>query len=371
MLAHELRNPLAATQNATRLLALLGVDEPRFLQARTIIERQTSHLVRLVDDLLDVSRITRGKIALQRELLSLNAVVGAAVELARPAIDRLGHVLTVSHAREATRLEGDFARLVQVVSNLLTNAAKFTPAGGRITLTTQQTGDRATLRVRDSGVGIARELQAKIFDLFVQGDGGLARTQGGLGIGLTLVKRIVELHDGSIEIRSEGVGRGSEFVVTFPALPASAAVPRASAPARLAGGSRPLRILLVEDNPDAAESFTMLLELGGHEVRAATEASEALRVVDDFAPDIAFVDVGLPGIDGYELATRLRAHPSCHQSVLVALTGYARDEDKRRASEVGFDHHMTKPVDFDAVDRVLANVSAPGGGAADQRPGMQ
>jgi PAS domain S-box-containing protein len=370
MLAHELRNPLAATQNATRLLALLGVDEPRFVQARAIIDRQTSHLGRLVDDLLDVSRITRGKIALQREPLSLQAVVGAAVELARPAVDRLAHVLTVSHAQETIRLEGDFARLVQVVSNLLTNAAKFTPAGGRITLTTQQTGDRATLRVRDSGVGIARELQAKIFDLFVQGEGGLARTQGGLGIGLTLVKRIVELHDGSIEVRSDGLGRGSEFVMTFPALPASAAVPRGPATARLAGGSRPLRILLVEDNPDAAESFTMLLELGGHEVRAADEAAEALRVVDDFTPDIAFVDVGLPGIDGYELATRLRAHPSCHQSVLVALTGYGRDEDKRRASEAGFDHHLTKPVDFDAVDRVLANVSA-AAGVADQRPSMQ
>ena len=370
MLAHELRNPLAATQNATRLLALLGVDEPRFLQARTIIERQTGHLVRLVDDLLDVSRITRGKISLHREPLSLHAVVSAAVELARPAVDRLSHVLTISHAQENVRLEGDFARLVQVVSNLLTNAAKFTPAGGRITITTQQTADRATIRVRDSGVGISRELQGSVFDLFVQGDGGLARTQGGLGIGLTLAKRIVELHQGTIEVRSEGVGRGSEFIVTLPALPASAQLARPQAP-RLTGGSRPLRIMLVEDNPDAAESFTLLLELGGHEVRAADEAREALRLVEDFVPDLAFVDVGLPGIDGYELATRLRAHPSCQSSVLVALTGYGRDEDKRRASEAGFDHHMTKPVDFEAVDHLLANVSAPAGGVIEERGGVQ
>jgi CheY-like chemotaxis protein len=326
--------------------------------------------VRLVDDLLDVSRITRGKISLHREPLSLHAVVSAAVELARPAVDRLSHVLTISHAQEHVRLEGDFARLVQVVSNLLTNAAKFTPAGGRITVTTQQTGDHATIRVRDSGVGIGRELQGSVFDLFVQGDGGLARTQGGLGIGLTLAKRIVELHQGTIEVRSEGVGRGSEFIVTLPALPASAQLARRQAP-RLTGGSRPLRIMLVEDNPDAAESFTLLLELGGHEVRAAHEALEALRLVEGFVPDLAFVDVGLPGIDGYELATRLRAHPSCQSSVLVALTGYGRDEDKRRASEAGFDHHMTKPVDFEAVDHLLANVSAPAGGVSEERGRVQ
>jgi CheY-like chemotaxis protein len=205
----------------------------------------------------------------------------------------------------------------------------------------------------------------------VQGDGGLARTQGGLGIGLTLVKRIVELHDGTVEVRSEGVGRGTEFVVSLPSLAASALVPSTPVEPRLAGGSRSLHVLLVEDNPDAAESFTLLLELGGHELRVAHEGREALAIVEEFSPDIAFVDVGLPGIDGYELAARLRAHPSCHSSVLVALTGYGREEDKRRASGAGFDHHLTKPVDYDTVDRLLANVSSPAGSVQEERDRVQ
>jgi CheY-like chemotaxis protein/anti-sigma regulatory factor (Ser/Thr protein kinase) len=247
---------------------------------------------------------------------------------------------------------------VQVVSNLLTNAAKFTPSNGRITVTTQETNGRAAIRVRDTGVGIAPDLQPKIFDLFVQADTGLARTNGGLGIGLTLVKRIVDLHEGSVEVRSDGENRGTEFVVTLPALPSNEQVSAPSGPPSLPAGSKPVRILLVEDNPDAAETFTVLLELGGHEVRVAKDGLAAIDAVEDFSPDIAFIDVGLPGIDGYDLATRLRAHPGCHSTILVALTGYGRDEDKKRAAEAGFDHHLTKPVDFALIDRLLANVSS-------------
>lgn len=370
MLAHELRNPLAPIQNATRLLALLGSDEPRVVHARGVIERQVRHLTRLVDDLLDVSRITRGKVTLQREPLTMEAIVTAGVEVARPLIDQLGHTLTVSHL-QPLKLDGDFARLVQVVSNLLTNAAKFTPPRGRITVTTQETGGYATIRVRDTGMGVPPGLQPAIFDLFIQGDGGLARTNGGLGIGLTLVKRIVELHGGSIEVRSDGPDRGAEFIVTLPAAIARAHATGPSADPQLTGGTAPLRILVVDDNPDAAESLRVLLELGGHDVRVAGDGLRALDIVEGFAPDLAFVDVGLPGIDGYELATRLRAHAQARSSVLVALTGYGRDEDKLRAMEAGFDHHLTKPADFDAIDRLLANVSAATAGALDERGRLQ
>ncbi|HEV7735715.1 MAG TPA: PAS domain S-box protein [Candidatus Binatia bacterium] len=357
MLAHELRNPLAPIQNATRLLAMLASDEPRLVQARDIIERQVGHLTRLVDDLLDVSRITRGKVTLQRETLRVDAVVTAAVEVARPLMERFHHTLTVSQ-QAPLRLDGDFARLVQVVSNLLTNAAKFTPANGYVTVTTEEIDGQAVIRVLDTGVGIPREFQSKIFDLFVQADDGLARTNGGLGIGLTLVQRIVAMHGGTVAVRSEGAGRGSEFRVTLPALPADAAPALAPAKAPLAPGGTPIRILIVEDNPDAAESLRMLFELGGHDVRVANDAQRALAIVDDFAPQIAFLDVGLPGMDGYELAMRLRNHRSCARSLLVALTGYGRDDDKRRAIAAGFDHHQTKPVDFEAIDRLLAAVSA-------------
>ena len=353
MLAHELRNPLAPIQNATRLLELLAPGDPHLVQARDIIRRQVGHLTRMVDDLLDVSRITRGKVTLQKEPLTLDAMVSAAVEVARPLIDQRGHTLTVSHMDRTVRLEGDFARLVQVVSNLLTNAAKFTPAHGHITLATQQTGTRATIRVRDTGVGIPRDLQPQIFDLFVQADDTLARTAGGLGIGLTLVKRLVSLHDGTVEVRSEGEGKGAEFVVTLPALPASLQLPAPPADARLMAGSKSVRILLVEDNPDAAESLRVLLELAGHEVRVASDGLRALKVVDEFEPELAFIDVGLPGIDGYELASRLRALPSCRSTLLIALTGYGRDEDKKRASDAGFDHHLTKPVDPQAVNALV------------------
>jgi PAS domain S-box-containing protein len=360
MLAHELRSPLAPILNATKLLAVSGEPGARREHARDIIERQTAHLARLVDDLLDVSRITRGTIDLQREPLALDAVVAAGVELARPLIDRLGHTLVVTHDTPGARLEGDFARLVQVVSNLLTNAAKFTPPRGSVSVRTRLADGEVSIVVRDTGVGIPHHLQSKVFDLFVQDERGLARSQGGLGIGLTLVKRIVELHGGTVTAHSEGENRGSELVVTLPASAAAAGLPAPADVVRRDGGAAvALRILLVEDNPDTAESFALLLRLGGHEVRVASDGLRALDEVEGFSPDVAFLDVGLPGIDGYELAARLRAHRACADATLVALTGYGREEDKRRATDAGFDHHLTKPVDFDAV---LALIDGAAGG---------
>jgi two-component system CheB/CheR fusion protein len=214
------------------------------------------------------------------------------------------------------------------------------------------------IRVRDTGVGIPPALQEKIFDLFVQEESGLARTQGGMGIGLTLVRRVIDLHGGTVAVRSDGAGHGSEFTITLPALPASAAVlPNPPREPQLMAASKPLRILLVEDNHDAAESFSILLGLGGHDVRVAHDGAVALATVEGFSPDVAFIDVGLPGIDGYELAPLLRAHPRCRGSMLIALTGYGREDDKRRASQSGFDHHMTKPVDLAAIDRLLSEAS--------------
>jgi CheY-like chemotaxis protein len=287
--------------------------------------------------------------------------LSAAEEVARPLVQQMGHTLTVSPAQEPIRIDGDFVRLVQIVGNLLTNAAKFTPSGGSITLTAEQAGEWATIRVRDNGVGIPLEHQQDVFNLFYQEERGLARTRGGLGIGLTLVKRLAELHGGTVAVRSEGEGRGSEFLITLPAQPQSA--PRHRLPGfdgsrRLTAGGKPLRILLVDDNVDAAESFGLLLELGGHQVTVTHDGNAALEAVRSLSPEIAFVDIGLPGVDGYELAALLRAHPGCAGTVFVALTGYGSEGDRARAATAGFDHHVTKPADADTIDRLLANVSA-------------
>jgi len=359
MLAHELRNPLAPIRNAVYLLRLIGPAEPRLEQARDMIDRQVSHMVRLIDDLLDVSRITRGKISLRKERLDLTEVVAQAAEVAAPLLTRKRQAFTVSCAPEPIEVEADPARLVQVIANLLNNAAKFTEPGGSITLTTERSGDdAAVIRVRDTGVGIAPELLPHIFDLFVQGETSLDRTEGGLGIGLTLVRHLVEQHGGRIEARSAGRGCGSEFVVTWPAAPPAVTVFPRAAFVESAGPGRRLRILVVEDNPDAAESFVTLLQLQGHEIRTAYSGLAALEVASSFVADVAFIDLGLPGMDGYEVARRLRAIPGFQATVLVALTGYGREEDKRRAQAAGFDHHLIKPVDPSAIDRLLMDIRA-------------
>jgi CheY-like chemotaxis protein len=253
-------------------------------------------------------------------------------------------------------IKGDPSRLAQVLANLLSNAAKFMPSPGRIALSVEQEDGEAVIRVHDGGIGIAPELLPRVFDLFVQGDAGLARSRGGLGLGLTLVKRVVELHNGRVEVHSAGAGQGSEFVVRLPSLPAPLAGLGEGSERKAAHNGLALRVLVVEDNRDTAESFMMVLQLGGHDVRMASNASQALELLDDFAPQVAFIDIGLPDIDGYQLASCLRAHPACAHTLLVALTGYGSDSDRRRATQAGFDHHLTKPANYESVERLLGNV---------------
>ncbi|HEY2387939.1 MAG TPA: MASE1 domain-containing protein, partial [Candidatus Binatia bacterium] len=336
MLAHELRNPLAPLSNALHLLER-GGDRDRI---REIAERQVRHLARLVDDLLDASRITQGKISLRKERLLLSDVVTRAVEMMREALDARGDQLTVSMPSRPVRLEADAARLAQVLANLLSNAAKFTPSGGSIWLTAEPLDGEVVIRVRDTGVGLAPDLLPNVFDLFVQGDASLDRTRGGLGIGLTLVKRLVEMHGGRVEARSPGLGQGSEFLVYLPTVESTMAEsavrpPEAPPPQTSAQG---LRIVIVEDNHDAAESMAMILGLWGHEVEIAFDAMAALQLAERAAPDVIISDLGLPGMSGYDLAKRLRQERTFGRVVLIALSGYAREDDKRRALAAGFDH---------------------------------
>jgi two-component system CheB/CheR fusion protein len=359
MLAHELRNPLAPIRNALQIMRLRGVHDPALESARDIIERQVQHLTRLVEDLLDVSRITRGKVQLRKERVDLSATATLALEIARPLIEKRHHRLSVELAAGPLWLEADPVRLEQVISNLLNNAAKYTDPGGHITLTTAREGDEAVLRVRDTGIGISPEMQARIFDLFIQADRALDRSQGGLGIGLTLVRRLVELHGGTIHVASPGPGRGSEFSVRLPVVerPEEAAAP-ASPPPATAGRAK--RVVVVDDNKDGAESLAMLLRFWGHDTVVAHDGRAALAMVAAEAPDVVLLDIGLPGMDGYQVARALRERLDS-RPVLVALTGYGQDEDRRRSREAGFDHHLTKPVDPEALKGLLAAPPVPQG----------
>jgi PAS domain S-box-containing protein len=350
MLGHELRNPLGTITNALGVLDRLVADgDVRRLLG--IIGRQTSHLGRLVDDLLDVARVTSGKIELRRQPLDLRALAEGCLDALTQAGRTRHHAITVEGP--PLRVSGDPARLEQVVSNLLDNALKYTPAGGQVTVRIEQIDGDVVLRVRDSGEGIRADLLDRIFDLFVQEPQALDRTRGGLGLGLTLVRRLVELHGGSVAAASEGPGRGSEFSIRLPRL-AEADVP---APAREAGlgpaAPRPRRVLIVEDNADARESLSLLLRLSGHEVETSENAMEGLEKLAAFAPDVMLVDVGLPGMDGYDLARRVRERPAARGVALIALTGYGQTEDRRRAQEAGFDVHLTKPVEPDRLRKVL------------------
>ena len=357
MLAHELRNPLQPLTNALHLLGHGNADKERFL---AMASRQVTHLVRLVDDLLDVSRITQGKITLRKETVRLSELVAQAAETVRPSLESSGHSVSVSLPAEPVQLDADPARLAQVLANLLSNAAKYTPPGGSIWLTAERAGDQVAIRVRDTGAGIDPELLPHVFDLFVQGDTPADRAPGGLGIGLTIVRRLVEMHGGRVEAHSAGGGRGSEFIVWLPAAPrpfGEAIVPRDqrkdSAPVR------GLRVLVVEDNQDSAESLAELLGLWGHQVHVALDGVTALELAERHRPDVVLSDVGLPGMDGYELARRLRDGRGPARAVLVALTGYGRDDDKRRALEAGFDHHVVKPPDAGVLEELLRRVAAP------------
>jgi PAS domain S-box-containing protein len=359
MLAHELRNPLAPICNALHLMKMPGAESPLIEEARDMMERQTHQLVRLVDDMLDVSRIIRGNIELRKELLDLAAAVTRAVETAHPVIDAHGHQLNISLPDHPVFVEGDLTRLAQVIANLLTNAAKYTETAGRIRLAVERDNGHAIVRVSDSGVGIPAELLPRIFDVFVQGDRSLARSQGGLGIGLTLVKRLVELHDGSVAVSSAGVGQGSEFVIRIPAQVterSSRAKPRVAVMPRATDALR-RRVLVVDDNVDAAKSTAMILNLSGYDVHCVHDGPAALQAAQFYRPDVVVLDIGLPGMSGYEVAQLLRAMPEFKQTPLVAVTGYGQDEDRRRSKEAGIDHHLTKPVDAIALrDFVAAQI---------------
>jgi CheY-like chemotaxis protein len=313
-----------------------------------------SHLSRLVDDLLDASRIASGKIELRREPIDLSQALRRAVEACRPLIEARGQSLDVVLPPEPLPVNGDIIRLSQVVQNLLNNAAKFTPADGRIELSLTRDGELAVIRVRDSGIGIAPHLLPKVFDLFTQGDRGLDRSEGGLGIGLTLVREIAHMHGGSVRASSGGEGHGAEFTVCLPTL-ADAHTDRTGARRGAAGtqGAAPRRILIIDDNHDAADSLATLLQLWGHRTWSAHDGQAALSLAREVAPDIVLLDIGLPVMDGYEVAHQLRQLDGTQRSLLVAVTGYGQAEDRLRSREAGFDHHLVKPVDIEALRRLL------------------
>jgi PAS domain S-box-containing protein len=354
MLSHELRNPLAPIANAVQLLRLQPDEAPLHQKARGIIERQVTQLTRLVDDLMEVSRITTGRIRLRLETVLANGIVERAVETARPLIDGHRHQLAVALSPQPIWLHADPSRLEQIVVNLLTNAAKYTADGGRIFLSVEETGGECVVRVRDTGVGIPPVLLPRIFDLFTQAERSLDRSQGGLGIGLAVVQRLVELHGGRVAAHSS-LGHGSEFVVHLPVVVPDAV---AAAPIAMAAApSRPgLRLLVVDDNVDMAESLAMLLEAEGHAVRTAHGGPSALAAADEYGPDVVLLDIGLPDLDGFEVAKRIRKNPMHQGMVLIALTGYGQEADRQRSREAGFDHHLVKPVDLAEVHEILAKV---------------
>ena len=356
MLSHELRSPLAPISNAIQLLGLDTNEGPVQKQARSVIERQVGQMTRLVEDLMEVSRITTGRVHLRKERVAIGNIVERAVETAYPMIEHRRHKLSVTVPPEPIWLDADAGRLEQVVVNLLTNAAKYTEVGGHIWVTVERgSPEECVLRVRDTGVGIAPGLLPRIFDLFTQAERSLARSQGGLGIGLALVQRLVEMHGGTVEVVST-LGQGSEFIARLPVV---AALPQKFSPHKVtAVESRPsLRVLVVDDNEDSVESLAMLLEASGQTVRTAYDGTNALETLLDYHPEVVLLDIGLPGIDGYEVAKRIRVQPAHKGVVLVALTGYGQESDRELSRDAGFDHHLVKPADFAQLERILAGVA--------------
>ncbi len=357
MLAHELRNPLAPIMTAAQLLKIGSLDARNIANASEIIVRQASHMTDLVNDLLDVSRVTRGLVALEKEELDLNVIVSAAVEQVRPLIDARRHSLTLQLSGRSAHVIGDRTRLVQVISNILNNAAKYTAPGGRLTLAVTVDEGRVHVAVRDNGVGIAPDILPYIFDLFTQAERTPDRSQGGLGIGLALVKSLVTLHGGTVSAKSGGLGQGSEFCICLPRLATldKAAEDEAAAAGMQAPGA--LRVMVVDDNVDAAQMLAALLEVQGHAVSVEYDARGALERAQREQPDVLLLDIGLPDMDGYELARRLRSQAGSAHATLVALTGYGQSQDRKEAEEAGFDHYLVKPADMDQVNEVLAEAA--------------
>jgi two-component system, sensor histidine kinase len=347
MLAHELRNPLGAIGGAVQVLSLADLREPRAIRARDIIERQMRHMARLVDDLLDVGRVVTGKISLDRRPLDLGESVKSYVAAITSVPKAEGHI---DLSAESVWVRGDAVRLEQIVGNLVSNALKFTPPDRRVRVSVTAEGGDAVLRVTDQGIGIDADLLPRIFDLFVQAEDTMDRAKGGLGIGLTLVRRLAELHGGSVEAESEGGGKGATFTVRLPAVPASVSETTGVQP----GPRRPSRrVLLVDDNADAREMYCLVLQADGHEVHEAHDGAAALTAFRCAKPDVAVIDIGLPGIDGYELARLIRAEPDGHDVTLIALTGYGFPEDRERSRAAGFDRHLVKPAAPEDLRRVL------------------
>jgi CheY-like chemotaxis protein len=352
ILAHELRNPLAPISNALQVLRLTGLSDPVASRMCEVMQRQVDHMVRLVDDLLEVSRITRGKITLHQEPSDLTVIIRNAVDVSRPLIDGAGHRLSIHMLDTPILVCGDAIRLTQVFANLLNNAAKYTPERGRITLTAQKRDGRAAISVRDSGEGIAPEMLRRVFDLFAQAPPSSTQVKGGLGIGLTLVRQLVELHGGAVEAFSEGPGKGSEFVVTLPLLLEEAAargpVDTGLADRRLDGR----RVLVVDDNTDGADSLGLLLEMIGAEVRVVYDGHAALAALETFQPSVVLLDVGMPELDGYEVARRMRQRAG-PDLMIIAITGWGQSEDRRRSHNAGFNEHLTKPPDLERLKQIL------------------
>jgi len=352
LLAHELRGPLAPLRSTLEIIKRTsdtgnGVDE-----TVDTMDRQLGQLVRLVDDLLDVSRITHNKIALAKERVDLARIIGQAVEASLPQAESLGHQMKVTLPSGPIYVEADPARLAQVFGNLLNNACKYTPPGGRISVTAEPAGSEVLVKVKDTGVGIPSDRLTSVFEMFTQIEQSGEGSRGGLGLGLTLVKRLVEMHDGSVAAHSEGPGRGSEFVVRLPVMsapPLSNAVVPESIPA-----AKPRRILVVDDNTDAASSLALLLKISGNEAHTANEGLEAIEVAEAFRPDVVLLDIGMPNLDGLEVCRRIRAQPWGRDMLMIALTGWGQEEDRRKSKDVGFDHHLVKPVDFATLMRLLA-----------------
>lgn len=358
-LAHELRNPLAPIKNAVQILRMQPSLEPTQRWATEVIDRQVGHLTRLVDDLLDLSRITTGKLELLVERIDLAQVLRVAVETSAPLIEAGGQELAVALPAQPILVEGDLTRLAQVVANLLNNSAKYTERGGEIWLEARREGNDALVTVRDTGIGISAEIMPRIFEMFGQGDQMLDRSQGGLGIGLTLVSRLLELHGGSISARSDGHGKGSEFVVR---LRTAAELPAAQPRGDTCGLAErvPLRILVVDDNRDAAASLGMLLQIKGHDIRLAYDGVEAVALASDFRPDVVLLDIGLPKLNGLEAARRIRRQLADKRVLLVATTGWGQQTDRERSADAGFDHHLVKPADPVALLGLLDSFSQDG-----------
>jgi PAS domain S-box-containing protein len=353
VLAHELRNPLAPLRNALHLLR----SEPERAvaqQAREIMERQLENVVRLVDDLLDVSRLMSGKVELRKEPLELASVFTRAVDVIRGQVETEGQELVVALPEEPIRIEADQVRLAQAIGNILSNAVKYTDRGGRIVLSGERDQNRVLIRVRDTGIGLTPDILPRVFELFMQAEGSITRSQGGLGIGLTLVKRLVEMHGGRVEAASDGLGRGCEFTITLP-VASTRGEGGESERSDMGGSTESRRVLVVEDDHDSAQSLTMLLKLWGHRVEVALDGPRALDSARSFEPEIVLLDIGIPGMDGYEVAERLRSEHGAELK-LVALTGYGREDDRKRARDAGFDWHLTKPLEPPRLREMLASL---------------